>query len=267
MRSDGHDNRRGLERRSYSISAWYDSPWKRDFDIFAATVLLILLLPLMLVVALLVKITSPGPILFRQRRPGRDGREFYILKFRTMIDGGHRAGPAFTRPCDPRITPLGAFLRKWKLDEFPQLFNVLRGEMSFVGPRPLPTSHWEQAATQAEALCVLSVRPGVTSRVTLSFRNEEHLLAGVGADEVKDLYMTALMPLKTQMEAQALQAGSLGSDLRILIETVLRVFSRREQKDDLLVKERLLGRQEREHASVAEPREQPEYLPAGEHSD
>lgn len=269
MRSDGNQtDRLGPEPRPfYATSAWYHSAWKRAFDLFAATLLLIFLLPLMVVVALVVKLTSPGPVLFRQRRPGRNGREFYIVKFRTMINGGHRAGPAFTRPCDPRVTPFGTFMRKWKLDELPQLINVIRGEMSFVGPRPLPTSHWEQAAIQEEAACVLSVRPGITSEVTLNFRNEEQLLSVVCSEEVGHLYMTAIMPLKLEMEARALQRGSFGRDLEIMVKTVLRVFRRREEGDDLLIRERLLGIQAEQYVPTRVPAEQEDYQPAAEPGD
>ena len=249
------------------ISPWYGSAWKKAFDLLAATLLLIGLMPVMVVVALLVKLTSPGPVLFRQRRPGKDGREFSIFKFRTMIDGGHRAGPAFTRPSDPRVTPLGAFIRKWKLDEFPQLFNVLRGEMSFVGPRPLPTSHWEQATIEKDAACVLSVRPGITSQVTLTFRNEEQLLAEVSSGQVGQLYLNGIMPLKLKMEAEALRHGSLSNDLRIMLQTALFVFSRQEKKDDVLIRERLLHERRETHPPAAEVRQQESYQPAAEQAD
>src|SRR5712692_7734179 len=164
---------------SYVVSPWCYSAWKRGCDILGAILSLILLLPLMLAVALAVKLTSQGPILFRQRRPGKNGREFTILKFRTMINGNHDAGPPMTRAADPRVTRSGRFLRRWKLDELPQLFNVLCGQMSFVGPRPLPTGHWQQPSIQKEAAYVLSVRPGITSPTTLIFRNEEELLAAL----------------------------------------------------------------------------------------
>src|SRR5271168_1821389 len=108
-------------RPSHRISPWCDSAWKRRFDFVSAMFLLIPLLPFMLLIALAVKCTSRGPVLFRQRRTGKDRKEFCILKFRTMICERRNAGSVFTRPADPRITPLGRFLRKWKLDEFPQL--------------------------------------------------------------------------------------------------------------------------------------------------
>src|SRR6266849_6998738 len=122
---------------SYVVSPWCHSGLKRVFDIFGAILLLVLLSPVMIAVAVLVKLTSRGVVLFRQQRPGKNGREFTILQFRTMIDGRRHEGPAVTRPSDPRVTSFGQFMRRWKLDEFPQLFNVIRGDMSLVGPRPL----------------------------------------------------------------------------------------------------------------------------------
>src|SRR5215469_14041264 len=106
------------------ISSWCNSGWKRICDFSGAILLLLIFSPVMLVVALAVKLTSPGPIFFKQRRPGKNGHEFFILKFRTMIVDGHKVGPVLTRAQDPRVTWLGRHIRKWKLDELPQLFNV-----------------------------------------------------------------------------------------------------------------------------------------------
>jgi len=239
----------------YLVSPWYESAGKRVFDILGAILLLILLLPLMLAVALAVKLTSQGPILFRQRRPGKNGREFTILKFRTMINGNHDAGPPMTRAADPRVTRSGRFLRRWKLDELPQLFNVLCGQMSFVGPRPLPTGHWQQPSIQKEAAYVLSVRPGITSPTTLIFRNEEELLAALSFEEVEEVYMRAIMPLKAQMDLQYLQSAGFTSDLRIISITAFRVFSRQDGDNDLIIKH---------HLPVLK---QEEFLPLGKHAD
>src|SRR5262249_6340030 len=135
----------------FVLSPWYSSRWKRIFDVLLATLLLLLAALPMLVIAVLVKLTSPGPVLFRQPRPGKDAREFCILKFRSMIDSRPEQGPVLTRAADPRITKFGGFMRRWKLDELPQLFNVLRGEMSFVGPRPQPTKLWQRSSIQGLA--------------------------------------------------------------------------------------------------------------------
>jgi lipopolysaccharide/colanic/teichoic acid biosynthesis glycosyltransferase len=220
----------------YTASPWCNSAWKRGYDIFGAILLLIVFLPLMIVVALGVKFTSRGPIFFRQRRPGKNGQEFSILKFRTMKAGSCHSGPALTRPCDPRVTLFGRFMRSWKLDELPQLFNVLRGDMSFVGPRPLPTSHWQQPIVQESADSILSVRPGITSQATLKFRNEEELLAPFSVEEVEEVYMKAFMPMKLRMDIEYLQSANLASDLGIVFKTMFRIFSRQVANNKILIK-------------------------------
>jgi lipopolysaccharide/colanic/teichoic acid biosynthesis glycosyltransferase len=249
---------------SYLVSPWCHSGLKRVFDIFGAILLLVLLSPVMIAVAALVKLTSRGAVLFRQRRPGKNGREFTILKFRTMIDGRRHEGAAVTRRFDPRVTWLGRFMRRWKLDELPQFFNVIRGEMSLVGPRPLPTQLWEQPFMQEEATCVLSVRPGITSQATVKFRNEEELLAPFSSEQVEEVYMRAIMPVKMKMNLEYLQGASFMSDLRIVLKTISRVFNPQEGKNDFIIKELLpLARQE-EPLPV---QEREEYLPAAEEAD
>jgi lipopolysaccharide/colanic/teichoic acid biosynthesis glycosyltransferase len=246
------------------VSPWCHSGLKRVFDIFGAILLLVLLSPVMIAVAALVKLTSRGAVLFRQRRPGKNAREFTILKFRTMIDGRRHEGSAVTRRFDPRVTWLGRFMRRWKLDELPQFFNVIRGEMSLVGPRPLPTQLWEQPFMQEEATCVLSVRPGITSQATVKFRNEEELLAPFSSEQVEEVYMRAIMPVKMKMNLEYLQGASFMSDLRIVLKTISRVFNPQEGKNDFIIKELLpLARQE-EPLPV---QEREEYLPAAEEAD
>jgi len=252
----------------YVVSPWCDSVLKRGFDIFGAILLLLLLSPLMIAVAILVKLTSRGPVLFRQRRPGKNGHEFTILKFRTMIDGRRHEGPAVTRPSDPRVTSFGQFMRRWKLDEFPQLFNVIRGDMSLVGPRPL-TQHREQPFMQKEASCVLSVRPGITSQATVKFRNEEELLAPFSSEQVEEVYMRAIMPVKMKMNLEYLQGANFISDLRIVLKTISRVFNPQEGKNDFIIKE-LLPVSKLPVARQKEPlpvQGREEYLPAAEEAD
>ena len=243
----------GQAASSYNVSSWCNSPWKRIFDLLGAIVLLLLFFPLMLAVALTARLTSRGPVFFRQRRPGRNGREFSILKFRTMVDSRGDPGPMLTRAADPRVTRFGRHMRRWKLDEFPQLWNVVAGDMSFVGPRPQPTRLWQQPAIQKAAACVLSVRPGITSQATLNFRHEEELLAPLSSEEVEDVYMRSIMPLKLKMEMDYLESAGFFSDLRIILKTTLRVFGRREENDLL-----------KQHLPVAE---EEEYLPIAEQTD
>lgn len=248
----------------YAVSPWCESASKRGLDIFGAILLLITLSPLMIAVAVLVKLTSRGPVLFRQRRPGKNGREFTVLKFRTMIDGRYNEGPVLTRATDPRVTPFGRFIRKWKLDEFPQLFNVLRGEMSFVGPRPQPTKLWQQPSIQEEAACVFFVRPGITSQVTVKFRNEEELLAPFSAEQVEDVYMSVIMPVKIKMDLEYLESASFVSDFRVILKTIFRIFNRQEGENDFLIREYLPVSDERKLVLAAEQRE---YLSVAEEAD
>lgn len=216
------------------VSPWSNSAAKRAWDLCCAVLLLLFFAPLMLIVAVGVKLTSPGTVFFRQRRPGKDSKEFTIFKFRTMVENRQQAGPVLTRAFDPRVTGFGRFMRKWKLDELPQLFNVIRGEMSFVGPRPQPTKLWQEPSIRNEATIVLSVRPGITSSTTLIFRNEEEVLAPLPSDQIEEVYLRTLMPLKLKMEIEYLNSASFSSDLRVAIQTLGRIFNRREQNDDLL---------------------------------
>jgi lipopolysaccharide/colanic/teichoic acid biosynthesis glycosyltransferase len=211
-------------------------------DLFGAALLLILLLPLMMVVAIAVKLTSTGPVLFRQRRPGKNGCEFVIVKFRTMVVSECNPGPALTWTADPRVTRFGRFLRKWKLDELPQLFNVLCGDMSFVGPRPLPGKLWSDPSLQEKASYVLSVRPGVTGQSAITFRNEEKLfvpLSPLSPDDAEAAYSRYVMPLKLGMELEYLRTASFSGDCRIVFRTVVRVFSPRQEQNVSEIRESL----------------------------
>jgi len=248
-------------RTSQRVSAWCDSAWKRRFDVVGAVFLLTLLFPFMLIIALAVRCTSRGPVLFRQRRTGKDGMEFYILKFRTMICERRQHGPLLTNSVDPRVTPLGRVLRRWKLDEFPQLLNVLRGEMSFVGPRPHATELWNGPDVREAGVVVLSVRPGITSQATLNFRHEEEMLMPLQSHNVEEFYVKTIMPLKLNMEVDYLGDASFGSDLRIIFQTVSRIFTKAENAEhsaevrDLGIEKvpnALLIEQEHEYAQSAD---------------
>ena len=146
-------------------------------DLTLATAMLLMLSPLLLAAALAVRLASGKPVIFRQSRVGRNGREFQLLKFRTMAVQHSGTGPGITSPGDPRITGIGKWLRRSKLDELPQLVNVLRGEMTLVGPRPDLKEFWRQ--TSADASQALQLTPGLTGPASIAFRNEEDLLAHV----------------------------------------------------------------------------------------
>lgn len=190
---------------------------KRLFDIIASFIGLILLSLPLLVVALLIKMSDGGPVLFKQQRIGYRGRPFTMLKFRTMRVGADSMGPLITVGEDPRITRIGRWLRKAKIDELPQLINVLRGEMSLVGPRPEVPKY--VAMYSAEQRQVLNLVPGITDPASLKYRNESELLAS--AVDPLDLYVNVIMPDKIRINIQYAQTATLLSDIRFIIKTVI----------------------------------------------
>jgi lipopolysaccharide/colanic/teichoic acid biosynthesis glycosyltransferase len=193
---------------------------KRLFDIAAAGLGLLILLPLLLLLAVWIKLDSPGPVLFRQERVGRFGRPFFIHKFRSMRV---EAGPLITVGEDPRITRSGRFLRAAKLDELPQLWDVLSGAMSLVGPRPeVPRYVALYPAALREQ--VLSVRPGITDPASLAFSREAELLAAA-ADPERE-YVEVILPAKLRLSAAYAAEASLWSDLRLIGRTLRRLFER-----------------------------------------
>ena len=178
---------------------------------------LLLLAPLLLVIAMAVKCTSRGPILFSQKRVGLAGEEFFIRKFRTMRYQPKDSGPLITAAGDSRVTGLGKILRRWKLDELPQLLNVVRGEMSFVGPRPeLPLYVSGYTALQRT---VLNVRPGITDPASLAYRHEEQLLATTSDRDT--LYRDVVLPDKLRLNAEYIQSMSLSYDLKLILMTLV----------------------------------------------
>jgi len=192
---------------------------KRCFDFTVATVGLMLLSPVMALIALAVKLEGPGPVFFRQERLGLHGRRFRIFKFRSMVSDAESRGNRFTVGGDARVTPLGRFLRRHKLDELPQLLNVVRGEMSLVGPRPEVPEYAE--LFPAEYARILSVRPGITHAATLRFRNEEQLLAG--ARDPRKAYLENVMPAKMRLYVESLARQSLRDDVATIVRTILQV--------------------------------------------
>jgi lipopolysaccharide/colanic/teichoic acid biosynthesis glycosyltransferase len=192
---------------------------KRILDTVAAACALVLVAPILLVAAVAIKLDSQGPILYRAHRVGKDGVLFDMFKLRTMVFSADRTGSALTQGGDRRVTRCGRFLRKWKIDELPQLVNVLRGEMSLVGPRP-ESPNYVQYYTQAQWQ-VLTVQPGITGTTQIRFRNEESLLAEC-ADLEKE-YVERIMPLKLAMDLEYIRNRSLLGDLCIMVETVASV--------------------------------------------
>lgn len=189
---------------------------KRAMDVLLSATGLALLSPVLLACAAAIKLDSPGPALYRQVRVGRGGREFRIFKLRTMTDGADGRGMQITVGGDARITRVGAVLRKYKLDELAQLLNVLRGEMSFVGPRP-EVPRYVRLYSQAQRK-VLLVRPGITDLASIAYRNENDLLAR--SDDPERTYVEEVMPAKLELNRRYIVEFSLLGDLRLIGRTI-----------------------------------------------
>jgi len=189
---------------------------KRCFDIVLASIGLILFTPLFLYIALRIYKEDKGPIFYRGERVGLRGKPFRIYKFRTMVVNAEKIGPASTSDDDPRITKIGRFLRKYKLDELPQLINVLKGEMSFVGPRPEVPS--EVATYNEEERKILSVRPGITDWASLTYHNEGEILKG--AEDPHQAYREKIRPGKIKLAMKYVDKQSFFIDLRIIMDTL-----------------------------------------------
>jgi lipopolysaccharide/colanic/teichoic acid biosynthesis glycosyltransferase len=202
---------------------WSLSGTKRLCDICCAIVLCAAAAPMMVMLALLVKATSRGPFLFRQNRVGRNGEEFPLLKFRTMYSHtGNNSGPLVTRSGDNRITPVGRWLRKWKLDELPQFVNVLKGEMSLVGYRPDMLEYMQTLTGQDRNIQYF--RPGITSPASLRFRNEEQELAKVPPEEMERFYVNNLLPQKVRMDLDYAERATFLTDCGVLLRTAFSVL-------------------------------------------
>ena len=197
---------------------------KRVFDIVCSLFGLVMLSPLLLWIAWRIKQEDNGPVFYRGMRVGLRGKPFRILKFRTMVVDAERMGPSSTAKEDPRITMIGHFLRQYKLDELPQLFNVLLGEMSFVGPRP--QVQWAVDLYTPEERAILSVRPGITDYASLKFSNEAEILKG-SVDPDKD-YMEKIHPKKTRLALQYVGTQSFREDIRIILKTISTVMKSEE---------------------------------------
>ena len=195
---------------------------KRALDVVASAGALVALAPALAAIAAAIRLGSPGPVLYRGVRAGRGGRPFDMLKFRTMVDGAERMGVSSTAEDDRRITRVGRFLRRIKLDELPQLLNVLRGEMSLVGPRPQVP--WAVARYSPEERRVLSVRPGITDPASLRFRNEGEILKG--STDPDRTYMELIHPEKMRLSLAYVESRTFLGDLRIIGDTLLALARR-----------------------------------------
>ena len=193
---------------------------KRLFDIVASGIAVVLLSPVLTFIAIVIKRGSRGPVFYKGARIGKNGRPFHILKYRTMVLDADKIGGSSTPEDDPRITGIGKFLRKYKLDELPQLFNVLKGEMSLVGPRP--QVKWAVDLYSPTEKRVLSVPPGITDYASLHFSNEGEILLG-STDPDKD-YMEKIHPKKMALSLKYVQERSLFLDIKIIFQTLAAIL-------------------------------------------
>lgn len=188
---------------------------KRIFDLFFAFLGIMLLLPIYLLIAIFIKLDSKGEILYKQERIGKEGIPFYVLKFRTMVPDAFSKGALTVGSRDPRVTGVGFYLRKYKLDELPQLFNVFFGEMSFVGPRP-ELKKYTDLYNENQRL-VLSVKPGITDYASIKYRNENDLLAQ--SSDPEKLYIEEIMPHKLELNLQYIKNNNIFKDIEIIFLT------------------------------------------------
>ncbi len=211
--------RRGAAKPSDPTASRLADGTRRALDVAIAGTLLVAAAPLLAVLGLLVRATSPGPALFVQERVGKDGHVFGLLKLRTMVADAPTRGGALTTPGDPRVTRVGAWLRRWKLDELPQLVNVVRGDMSVVGPRPEVPRY--VAGYTARERAVLRVRPGITDPASLAYADEAAVLARF--EDCERAYVDTVLPAKLALSLDYLERRTLRSDLGVLMRTLIRV--------------------------------------------
>lgn len=193
---------------------------KRLFDIIFSMILIIILSPILLIISIWIKLDSTGPVMFRQRRVTTNGREFLIFKFRTMVQNAEQIGTQVTTKGDARITRVGHIIRKFRIDELPQLFNIFVGEMSFVGTRPEVVKYVE--AYTSEMRATLLMPAGVTSRASIEYKDEDRLLDGV--ENVDEVYINTILPEKMKYNLEDIMNFSLWREFKVMIDTVFKVL-------------------------------------------
>ncbi|MEL7570492.1 MAG: sugar transferase [Eubacteriaceae bacterium] len=192
---------------------------KRLFDIIVSSLGIIILSPFLLLTAVTIKLDSKGPVFFKQIRVGKDEKQFKIYKFRTMVTDAEKQGLQITVGDDPRITKIGRFLRKYKLDEFPQLFNVFIGNMSFVGPRPEVPKYI--ALYDSKQKSILKVRPGITEEASIEYKDESEILAKSSCPE--KTYIEEIMPKKIELNLNYMKNISLLYDISLMFKTIFSI--------------------------------------------
>lgn len=191
---------------------------KRAFDIIVSSVALVALSPLFLAIAILIKLDSKGPVFYRGERVGRYGESFRIFKFRSMVPDAEKLGGTSTSDRDQRLTRLGPYIRKFKLDELSQLINVFLGDMSLVGPRP-EVKHYVDMYTDEEQV-ILSIRPGITDWASIKFHNEGEIIAESGISDPEEAYMKLIRPEKLRLQMKYVKEQSFITDLKIVVRTI-----------------------------------------------
>ena len=199
---------------------------KRIFDLVLAIIVFIILSPVFIIIAIAIKIDSKGPVMFRQTRVTQYGKKFRIFKFRTMITDAEKIGSQVTTKNDTRITRIGRVLRKYRLDEIPQLLNIIAGEMSFVGTRPEVSKYVEKYTD--EMMATLLLPAGVTSEASIQYKDEELILTNV--KNVDELYVNKVLPEKMKYNLKSIEDFSLINDMKTIVKTVIAVFKKGEEK-------------------------------------
>lgn len=198
---------------------------KRIFDIALSLLGLIVFCPILIFCAIIIKLTSRGPVFYRGERVGLNGGLFRTFKFRSMVTNAEALGGASTHEFDARITGIGAFLRRFKLDELPQLINVLAGDMSFVGPRP-EVKKFVDMYTPEERV-ILTVRPGITDWSSIKFHNEGEIIAASGIADADEAYEKLIRPEKLRLQMKYVRERTLWIDIKIIVDTVMTLFRTR----------------------------------------
>lgn len=193
---------------------------KRIFDILSSTCAIFILAPFFVFIAILIRIDSKGPIIYRQKRVGKGNKDFYLNKFRTMVTDADKKGQLTVGMRDSRITKMGYFLRKYKLDEFPQLINVLNGEMSIVGPRPEVRKYVN--LYNEKQLRVLNALPGLTDTASLTYINENEILGK--AENPEKTYIEEVMPAKLELNLQYIEKQNLKTDIDLIFQTLKKII-------------------------------------------
>ena len=200
----------------------YYNYFKPIFDLFLAIISIVILSPLLLLISVLIELDSKGPAIFKQKRVGRNFKLFNVYKFRTMKEGAEKTG-VITCNNDKRITRVGKHLRKYKFDELPQLFNVLKGEMGFVGPRPLPPEEVAHFSEKEKSL--LSLKPGLTSLSSIKFSDEEYSLPD-DPRTLKDIYFNSVLPKKLAYDLEYFKKPGFLGDIRIIVSTIILILGK-----------------------------------------